>query len=322
MSLSIIIPHFNQPDLLEKLLASIPQDKKDIQTIVVDDKSDLISLKKVELLKNSYKFEFYENNRNKSAGICRNIGLQKAKNKWVTFADGDDYFVKGFYDIVSKYFDSSADVAFFSPTSQYLDTKKVAERHLSFDKIIKDYLKDPNKLNELMLRYNFISTWSKMMKKNFMYKYQIKFDEGPMGAEDVILSTKIGYYMKKFEVCSEIVYCLITRYGSSTRTHNEIQFNIRLLTRISRIKFLNTNLKQSDLKLIRPLISNKAAELLFLSLKSYGIKKFLEVYNLYKKENIKWFRFSYMNPYKLLKYLFMLYFQNLKNSKYIVIKNN
>jgi glycosyltransferase involved in cell wall biosynthesis len=42
MSLSIVIPHFNKPDLLEKLLASIPQDKKDIQTIVVDDKSDLI----------------------------------------------------------------------------------------------------------------------------------------------------------------------------------------------------------------------------------------------------------------------------------------
>ena len=53
----------------------------------------------------------------------------------------------------------------FSPTSQYLDTKKVAEEHISFNKIIKDYLKDPNKLNELMLRYNFISTWSKMMKK-------------------------------------------------------------------------------------------------------------------------------------------------------------
>lgn len=322
MNLSIVIPHFNQPDLLEKLLKSIPQDKKDIQTIVVDDKSDSISIKKVESLKVRYNFEFYKNNRNKSAGICRNIGLQKAKNKWVIFADGDDYFVKGFYKIVSRYFESSADVTFFSPTSQYLDTKKEAERHLSFKKIIKNYLKEPNKLNELLLRYNFISTWSKMMKKNFMYKYKIKFDEGPMGAEDVILSTKIGHYMKKFEVCSEIIYCLITRYGSSTRTHNEIQFNIRLFARVSRIKFLNTNLIQSDLKLISPLICNKAAELLFLSLKSFGIKKFLEVYRLYKKENIKWFRFIYLNPFKLLKYLFILYRRNLKNSKYIAIKNN
>jgi hypothetical protein len=30
MSISIVIPHFNRPDLPEKLLASIPQDKKDI----------------------------------------------------------------------------------------------------------------------------------------------------------------------------------------------------------------------------------------------------------------------------------------------------
>ncbi len=322
MSLSIIIPHFNKPDLLEKLLASIPQDKKDIQTIVVDDKSDPIHLKTVEQLKVKYNFEFYKNNKVKSAGLCRNIGLDKALKKWVIFADGDDYFVNGFYDVINRYFNNNSDVVFFNPTSQYLDTGKLADRHRSFQKTIQNYLNHKSKKNELMLRYNFISTWSKMMKKEFMNKHFIKFDEGPMGAEDVILSTKIGYFMKSFEVCSDVIYCLITRYGSSTRTLNETQFNIRLFARISRIKFLNTNLIQSDLRLIRPLITNKAAELLFLSLKSFGIKKFLEVYSLYKKENIKWFRLIYLNPYKLLKYLFILYFQNLKNSKYISVKNN
>ena len=70
MNLSIVIPHYNQPDLLEKLLKSIPKFKKDIQTILVDDMSDLIS-KKVESLKNSYKFEFYKNNRNKSRYLSK-----------------------------------------------------------------------------------------------------------------------------------------------------------------------------------------------------------------------------------------------------------
>lgn len=37
--LSIVIPHYNTPDLLQKLLDSIPVDEG-IQVIVVDDKSD------------------------------------------------------------------------------------------------------------------------------------------------------------------------------------------------------------------------------------------------------------------------------------------
>ena len=70
MSLSIVIPHFNKPDLLEKLLASIPQDKNDIQTIVVDDQSETLYLDAVEKLKDNYNFELYYNDKKKK---CRNL---------------------------------------------------------------------------------------------------------------------------------------------------------------------------------------------------------------------------------------------------------
>ena len=248
--------------------------------------------------------------------MCRNIGLEKAKKKWVIFADGDDYFVDGFYDIVNRYLNNDSDVVFFTPTSQYLDTGKLADRHRSFQKIIQNFLNHRSKKNEFMLRYNFISTWSKMMKKEFMNKHSIKFDEGPMGAEDVMLSTKIGYFMKSFEVCSDVIYCLITRYGSSTRTYNEFQFDIRLHARVSRIKFLNLNLDHADHKIIMPLIYNKAAELLIFSFLSFGIKKFLKVYMLYRKENIKWFRIIYLNPLKVFKYIFFGIYKYFKNNKY------
>ena len=318
MSISIIIPHFNKPDLLEKLLLSIPQDKIDIQTIVVDDQSETSYFNEVEKLKNKYNFELYQNQIQKSAGLCRNLGLQKAKNTWIIFADGDDYFTDGFYNKVSKYFDKKIDVVFFPPTSQYLDTGKTADRHISFRKIIQDYLNDKNKNNEFLLRYNFISTWSKMMKKEFMNKHSIKFDEGPMGAEDVIMSTKIGFFMKYFDVCSEVIYCLITRHGSSTRVLNQVQFDIRLNARISRIKFLKTHLVKTDQILIKPLIYNKAAELLLQSFRQFGLKKFLKVYTLYRKENIKWFRLIYLNPYKLIKYIFIGYNKFIKNKKYSI----
>ena len=123
MSLTIIIPHFNTSDLLQILLASIPQDKG-IQTIVIDDQSELSHLKVIENLKSKYNFELYYNDLIKSAGTCRNIGIKNAKGKWLLFADSDDYFLDEFYNSVSKYFDSENYVVFFPPTSVLRDNAK------------------------------------------------------------------------------------------------------------------------------------------------------------------------------------------------------
>ena len=133
MNLSIIIPHYNSSNFIEKLLLSIPN-KKDIQIIVVDDKSEPSHIKVIDELKKKYNFDFFQNNRNKGAGTCRNIGLEKSKGKWILFADSDDFFVDNFYQKVSTYFNNLSDVIFFSPTSQYIETGKIADRHLSFKK--------------------------------------------------------------------------------------------------------------------------------------------------------------------------------------------
>ena len=149
-----------------------------------------------------------------------------------------------------------------------------------------------------------------------MDNHKIKFDEGPIGAEDVMLSTRIGYLMKNFDVSRSIIYCRIVRHGSITRIFNEDQFDIRLKARISRIKFLNKNLNKDDINILKPLIYNKAAEFLILSFKWFGIKKFIQILDLYRKENIKWFRLIYLNPIKLIKYLLKIFHNYLKNNKY------
>ena len=156
-----------------------------------------------------------------------------------------------------------------------------------------------------------------MIKKDFMNTHNIKFDEGPIGAEDVLLSTKIGYFMRYFAVSNEVIYCRIVRHGSITRIFNEDQFDIRLKARISRIKFLNEYLSNKELELImKPFIYNKAAEFLLLSFKRFGLRKSIQVFRLYKKENIKWFRLIYLNPLKVMKYIFLEINNYIKNNKY------
>ena len=132
-----------------------------------------------------------------------------------------------------------------------------------------------------------------------MDSHKIRFDEGPIGAEDVMLSTKVGYFMKNFDVSNEVVYCRIVRFGSITRVFNEYQFDIRLKARVSRINFLKANLSKEEFgKIMNPFIRNKAAEFLLLGFRRSGYKKFFHVYNLYRRENIKWFRMVYLNLLK------------------------
>ena len=130
-NLSIIIPHYNTPDLLEKLIVSIPN-TDDIQIIVIDDNSDK-DLKLLENVKNMYqnKIEYYVNDTGvKGAGACRNIGLRHADGKWLLFSDADDYFLEGMYETVAQYFDSDYDEVFFIPTSKYIDSGELSNRQI------------------------------------------------------------------------------------------------------------------------------------------------------------------------------------------------
>ena len=69
---SIVIPHYNSPNLLQRMLDSIPQ-REDIQVIVVDDCS---TRQNVELLKQCHhsNLEIVYLPENKGAGYARNIG--------------------------------------------------------------------------------------------------------------------------------------------------------------------------------------------------------------------------------------------------------
>ena len=312
MNLSIIIPHYNCSNFLNKLLSSIPQ-KKDVQIIIVDDKSELFHLNVIEELKKKYNFDFFKNDRNKGAGTCRNIGLEKAIGKWILFADSDDFFIDNFYQKVSRYFDSSDDVIFFTPTSENMKTGKIADRHLSFKKKIFAYLKDNNQKNEFFLRYTYIVPWSRMIKKELITNHKLNFDEVSI-SEDVMFSTKVSHFMKKFKVTKDEIYCIVKRSTSFSKISiKEDIFDIWVNIRILYIKFLVKNLSNDKyFKIMQPYIRNKAAEVLFRSTKKFGFLKFIQVYRLFKLEDIKWFRLAYLNPIKIIKFIIILCYKKFK----------
>ena len=93
IKLSIIIPYFEIPEAVDRLIDSIPE-RDDIEVIVVDDQSKE-NVEKYEEVKNKYSdrhIVFLNNDKEKGAGNSRNVGIEQSHGEWFLFADADDYY--------------------------------------------------------------------------------------------------------------------------------------------------------------------------------------------------------------------------------------
>lgn len=210
--LTIIIPHYNIPNLLERCLNSIPE-RHYIQIIVVDDCSSNIDECKRVIEKQSGKhIEFYSTAIGGSAGRARNVGIEHAKGKWVTFIDADDLFTSVLDKLFVANDDKDVDIMFFPSISVMSDdiTKK-SDRNI-FDYHFEEYFRSGN---ESLLRYEFDAPWGKIIQKDFIEKFNIRFDEIRY-SNDTIFSVKIGIFAKKIFVSDIPLYMVTTREGSLT----------------------------------------------------------------------------------------------------------
>lgn len=251
VKLSIIIPHYNSADFLNKLLSTIPN-IPEIQTIVVDDHSTE-KLGELEKCKETYSngnIEFYLNEYTKSAGGARNTGLKYAKGKWLLFADADDYFLPEFYGKVAAFFEKDLDLVYFLCTSIDISTQKEADRHIYQNQLLYDYIKEPSKRHYLRLKYHYFSPCAKLVRRELFDKYNIKFDE-IMVANDVMCAIKLAFHAENIKVVEEGIYCITKQPGTLTSTITEERFDARMEVFYRRFQYLKENLPRSEYRLMR-----------------------------------------------------------------------
>jgi glycosyltransferase involved in cell wall biosynthesis len=248
INLSIIIPHFNRPMLLKRLLSSIPTDPG-VQVIVIDDRSDqyLDEYAKIVKSPNYSHVTFLSNtSEQKGAGACRNIALDIAVGTWVLFADSDDYFGKNLMQKVTPYFSSSFDVVFFQPknvsdTGHLLDEKKQF-----YSNLMNAALEKPTNTNILAVKYRFPVCWSKLIRLTLIKNNNIQFGLTSV-SEDEIFSTKVAFYMKQFKIVQDTIYYHTIAAGTLTTTVTRETFSENLAARAEKWSFLNNRLDASDL---------------------------------------------------------------------------
>ncbi|MBY4648155.1 glycosyltransferase family 2 protein [Vibrio alginolyticus] len=225
---SIVIPHYNDKENLINLLRSISFNKS-IEIIVIDDNSNLSLSDLSEIQK--YSSSLIINSGCKGAGSCRNLGLNAASGKWIIFADSDDLFEKDFISIIEKEisqdFNDDVDVFYFNPVSRKIKDGSLGTRHGFYRNLIYDYFENGSDY----IRYKFHVPWSKVIRREFLLKNNILFDE-VIASNDIIFSLKLGINAVVIKCSKNTFYCVTEREGSLTSSPNFERMQSRLYAMI------------------------------------------------------------------------------------------
>ena len=237
---SFIIPHKNIPALLTRCVSSIPR-RKDVQIIIIDDNSDpdVVDFEQFPYREDPT-IDIVFDKSGLGAGHARNLGLEKAKGKWLIFADADDFFLYSIHQILDDYIESEADLIFFQSISLDSETYQLAKEQRSGSNMYVSNLLKGAEGAEAILRFCHHVPWCKIVRSQVVEKNRIRFDEIKR-CNDTHFSYLVGHYAKDIKGDNRAAYCVTDRENSTVK--NSTVEKESLVNRVftEELSFMETN---------------------------------------------------------------------------------
>ena len=127
---SVIIPVYNQENLIIKAIESIPK-RSDIEIIVIDDGSTDNTWNKLINYRNDHEelldFILLYNEKNEGVAYTVNRGYDSANGEYVVLLGSDDYFYTDKFNEIIKYLDGT-DLVYFNLEVNSGEVWKITEK--------------------------------------------------------------------------------------------------------------------------------------------------------------------------------------------------
>lgn len=180
--ISIIIPAYKAENYIRKCLDSIVyQTLKDIEIIIVDDCSpDCTGYICDEYARKDTRIRVIHKKKNGGVGAARQTGLESAKGEYVIHADPDDWMEpKMLEDLYITAKETNADLVFCDFYQDYADGRsKYMSQQLC------NPITNKNMLIAILEGNIHGSCWNKLIKREQILKYRLKFVSGINTCED------------------------------------------------------------------------------------------------------------------------------------------
>ena len=225
MKISVIIPTYNRYELLKRAIQSILNQTYTVDEIIVVDDGSTDNTKDIQ---NDFPELIYIYQKNSGVSAARNVGIKRAKNKWIAFLDSDDEWHKEKLEKQMVFHMQYPDILMSYTDEVWIrDGKKV--------KIPKKYRKIGKDAFVENLSYCNIAPSSVMMHKKLFEEFGL-FDESFRVCEDYDMWLRIS----SEEKVGLIPEKLINKYAG----HDE-QLGFSKDMDLLRIEILKKNLLQT-----------------------------------------------------------------------------
>ena len=197
---SIIIPSFNKPDLLIEMIESIiSQTYTNWELIIVDDGSEPLNFEKVKsfVIKDPRCFIFRRDRDPKNGDTCRNIGMDKARGKYLIIFDSDDIISPSCLENRVAFMEKHPDCNYSSfPYIRFIDGDKFPQRN---KKIFSSHIPEQEILSSLLKADYPFTVWSNIYLKESIN--DIRWDEKVLVYQDFDFMFSCAVAGLKHEFC-------------------------------------------------------------------------------------------------------------------------
>lgn len=184
-AISVVMPVYNCEDYVEEAIRSIlDQTFYDFEFIIIDDGSTDRSFEIVRQF-NDKRIRLNEYSENRGNYSCRNAGLKLARGKYICVMDADDISEPDRLKKQFQFMENNPDIGICGSFIKNIPSNSTPR-----------FITDSDQLKVAFLSNNYCSHPSLIMKKEFLDKYNLRYNEDFIYSADFDLCARALRFLK------------------------------------------------------------------------------------------------------------------------------